>query len=205
MLEALSDKSAHPTFSRMLRPSLDRVGILTDLVINFGWKRVGIISDNYIVYRDQSKKLFSKLRRINVTVFYYSMISFERSRDTNDAQNYLKDIMKSIKNEVRVLIIYTFTSALEKLSIISKEENIEKGYVFIAASESIVVPKNLKPYQNWLMLKLFMPNSNEEVTAVDFDDPLFRETVNSASNPDKKGFSSYAGKYLFLYSKKHDM
>ena len=194
MLEAVSEKSTHPTFSRVLRPASDRVGILKELVINFGWKRVGIISDNYIVYKEQSKKLFSKLRQINVTVFYYSMISFEKSRDAEDAQNNLKEIMKSIKNEVRVLIIYTFSPGLEKVSNISKEENMEKGYVFIVATETIYDPKIARAYQNWLMFTLFMPTLNEEALASDFDDPIFGGIIKSSSNQDKGKFSSYAGK-----------
>ena len=201
-LQVLSDKSAHPTFSRLMRPSSDKVQIMRELVIMFGWKRVGIISDSLIAYQEQSKQLFSELRLINATVFYYNIISVANNTNSKYGQNNMKNVLKSIKEEVRVLIIYAYGFALEEMSLLSKGENMEKEYVFIVVSDNAFNTKNAKYYPNWLTLTIAMPHFDEEDLVLDFNDPLFNGMTNSSSSPGEEGFS-FAGKYFFSHSMKY--
>ena len=201
-LQVLSDKCAHPTLSRLMRPSSDKVQIMRELVIMFGWKRVGIISDSLIAYQEQSKQLFSELRLINATVFYYNIISVANNTNSKYGQNNMKNVLKSIKEEVRVLIIYAYGFALEEMSLLSKGENMEKEYVFIVVSDNAFNKKNAKYYPNWLTLTIAMPHFDEEDLVLDFNDPLFNGMTNSSSSPGEEGFS-FAGKYFFSHSMKY--
>ena len=198
--QILSDKFAHPTFSRLVTPSSEKFRIVKELVMMFGWQRVGIISDAYVSYKDQSKKLFSELMLLNITAFYYNINSVKKSRCGSDTQNSLKRIMKSIKEEVRVLIIYTYGVMLKEMSLHLKEENMEKGYVFVVVSDNALNTKNAKYYLNWLTLTVFVPYLDEEEFVVDFNEPLFKGMPHSSSNQDGEGFS-YAGEYQFSNSK----
>ena len=200
-LQALSDKCAHPTFSRLMRPTFDKVQIMKELVIMFGWKRVGIISDALMSYKEQSKKLFSELTLIDVIVFYYNIISVDNSKNSKYDPNNLKTVLRSIKEEVRVLIIYTYGLLLEEISFVSKSENMEKGYVFIVASDIAFNTKNTKYYPNWLTATVVLPDLNEEDLDIDFDDPLFKRMTSFSSSQDEDGFF-YAGEYLFSHSNK---
>ena len=193
MLEEFSNKHIHPTFSRVTKPASDKVKIVKELVITFGWTRVGIISDTYNVYKEQSKKLFSELRLINVTAFYYYTVSFANHRNGNRTLIDLKNAVKSIKNRVRVLIIYTSWLPLEKLLLLLRKGNMEEGYVFILNSDHTLVAEHAKDFQNWLIIRTSTPDLNEQVLDADFNDPLFRGMM---SNPDKGVISSYAGKYI---------
>ena len=80
----------------------------------FGWKRVGVVSDTSVIYREQSRKVLSELRLINLTLFYYYTLSFN-SRKDSCASNKLKNMLKTIKDEVQILIIYTYGYTLENL------------------------------------------------------------------------------------------
>ena len=191
--QALSDKTVHPTFSRLMRPSFDTVKMVKDLVIMFGWKRIGILSDHFSVYKEQSRKLYSDLQLINITVFYYNIISIEKKTDN------LKKVMKSIKEEVRVLIIYSYGLTLEEMSLLVKNESMEKGYVFIVASDNAFNSRTAKDYLSWLTLTVALPDWNKEEIILDFNDPSFKEMNNSSSNRDEELFS-FAGKYYFPHS-----
>ena len=183
-----------------MRPSSDKVEIVKELVIMFGWKRVGIISDALIANKEQTKKLFSELRLIGITVFYYIMISAENHRDDSYDPSNLKNLIKSIKNEVRVLIIYSSGLQLEEISLILKAEKMEEGYVCIAASDGAFKTKDTQNYPNWLTVSFIMPDLNEEELVLDFNDPLFKGMNNSFSSQDEDGFS-FAGEYFCFHLK----
>ena len=67
------------------------------------------------------------------------MITVEITKDSKYGQKWLKDILKSVKNGVRVLIIYIYWLSLETVSLILKEENVEREYVFIFTSDNTFV------------------------------------------------------------------
>ena len=184
-----------------MRPSFDKVKIVRELVIMFGWKRVGIISDSYVVYKEQPNKLFQELRLINVTVLYYNINSVKNSRQSSNCKKNLKNIMNSIKENARVLIIYMYGLVLEEMSLLSKENSMEKGYVFIVASDRAFNMKTAKNYWNWVTITIALPNLNEDDVAVDLTDPLFGVEINSSSSQDEEEFS-FAGKCLFSQSNK---
>ena len=77
------------------------------------------------------------------------MITVEITKDSKYGQKWLKDILKSVKNGVRVLIIYIYWLSLETVSLILKEENVEREYVFIFTSDNTSDKK-----KNKLLLKL---------------------------------------------------
>ena len=195
-LEALSDKSVHPTFSRVIRPSSDRVGILKELVIMFGWNRVGIISETDKVYKEQSIELLSKLRLLNITVFYYSIISFNHKSNNDRVSNNLENVMKSVKDRARILIIFSYGLRLTVLARVSKDNYMEKGYVFLAAYNFAFGVESAKDYPNWLALTVFTPEFNGVSSAVDLKYPLSMEMINSPPVTVQDGLLSMSGDYF---------
>ena len=132
--------------------------------------------------------------------FYYT-IPFNNIRDTDYVSNSLENLIKTIKNEVRILILFTYGLILEKIAQMSKKENIANGYVFIAASNFALGAQNTKSYHNWLTLTIFMPQFNIVNSDADLDDPLFEGITNCTKIPIKKGFVSSAGdSFLSFFS-----
>ena len=127
------------------------------------------------------------------------MNSVEKTSESSYAQNKLKDVLKSLRNDVRVLIIYTYWLSLEQVSLILKDENMEREYAYILASDNSFHKKKAKYFQNLLIFTVVLPNLNEEVLVVDFDDPMFKGMANSSADIVS---STYAGKHLFANLKK---
>ena len=161
----------------------------------FGWKRVGIISENDRVYKKQSNELFSELRLMNITVFYYNILSFDNKKYNDCDVNNVENIMNSIKDEVRILIVFVYGLMLEEMARIFKDERMEKGYVFIAADNYALGVQNAKNYPNWMTFTVFAPKFNEVSNTAGTDCAIFKGMICSSPVPVEEGFLSPAGDY----------
>ena len=100
--------------------------------------------------------------------------------------------MTSIKDEVRILIVFSYGSRLEEMVRISKDKCMEKGYVFIAADNYAFNAQNAKNYPNWLTFTVFVPKSNGVSNATDLNFPIFNGMIHSSPVPVDEGFLSPA-------------
>ena len=103
--------------------------------------------------------------------------------------------MTSIKDEVRILIVFSYGLMLEEMARICKDERMEKGYVFIAADNFAFNAQNAKNYSNWLTFTVFVPKFNEVSKVADLNFLIFNGMIGSFAVPVDEGFLSPAGEY----------
>ena len=201
-LQELSDKNTHPTFIRVIGNTLYKMKSVKELVMFFGWKRVGIISETTNVFMEQSEQLLSKLRQEQVTVFHYS---FSPINDPNEAESYasrqLESVIQSIKRDVKVVIVYGYKYSLERIAVLLKVENMDKGFIFISPSDILVNSEVIHYYENWMISSVLRLKFNKELFFRGFDDPLFQGMASLSNKSTATKFSYRAGDYVFLFHK----
>ena len=195
--QSLSDKTTHPTFSRVSPSGEDKVMILTKIVIMFGWKRVGLISDLSQLYKEMSKRLLSELRQRNITVFYYFVHQVQDPENFNGYESsQFENAVLSIKNEVRVLIAFAYSYTLQRLNGLIQKHGLDKGFAFIAGPDNSFGSHDLKMYENWITSTVSIPDYNEEALVADFEDPLFEGMPKMSPSSNLGGFPSSAGENI---------
>ena len=128
-------------------------------------------------------------------MFYYNILSFSNKKDNDCVANNLESIITLIKDEVRILIVFSYGSRLEEMARISKDKCMEKGYVFIAADNYALGVQNAKNYPNWMTFTVFAPKFNEVSNTAGTDCAIFKGMICSSPVPVEEGFLSPAGDY----------
>ena len=129
----LSDKKMHPTLTRTLGPWSNLAPMFNTIADQFGWNRVGVICDHTDLTRITAEATKKEMESAGKTVFFYIIEQTMNGKVINPvAYKKQKQIVRSMKNLVRVLFIITYAYDARNILISAYDEGmLTEGYAYI--------------------------------------------------------------------------
>ena len=90
-----NDKSIYTTFGRTLGPFSKMGSFLLEVFLQYGWRRVAVISSNYLLWYDAAKAIKIVFADNNITISF----SAEYNRFPSNA--YIKSTLSKVQEEAR--------------------------------------------------------------------------------------------------------
>ena len=198
---SLSYHAVHDIFSRVVGPTTGRLMFYIKLLETFHWNVVGIISSTTDVHAYFSKTLFHELQFRNVTAVYHqTQTTNDQGYLNTEALNNLRNIMRSMRKRVRVIICFFYNSDIEQTIQLAHDEGMLEGYIYITFEYQI--PRTSSMFNGMLILQLSFHTLNEywqnfraEVIK-GFEDPTFKEMPGLSQQASVDEVSLDGGDYV---------
>ncbi len=199
---SLSDKSLHPTFSRTDGTVLTLGPVFDGLAHMFGWTRVAIITITDELYKGAAEATRVEMENHGREIYFRVMETTIQGQETNlDSLNALKSIMQDIKEQTRIIYLFSHQPDLESILSIALELGMLNGeFVFttfeLCTAIDHVIGINLNPPSG--------PDFDDFLKQIieEFQTPIFDDIAHVAANASIHEISYYAGMngFLLLYS-----
>ena len=200
----LSDKEVHPTFTRSVGLFEMQVPLYIGVMKEFGWSRVGILCSSTGAYETFGKQLLAHMTANNFTTFFYKTKNTERGRvKSNRATAELTNILRTLKETVRIIVVILDSADFQKTVLIAREEGMLDGNYQIVTIDNYINALNWQDYhllQGMLMTDIAVRNTSQGwlqyATEVlhGFANPLFKEMPGLTRNDSISTISTHAGK-----------
>ena len=176
---------------------------IVKLLEAFNWRFVGIISDMTEVHVSIANLLFTQLRKQNSKVIYYKTQTIDNQGHLDiDALAQIKNMMKSLKKKVRVIICFLHDTDFELIVQLAHNEGMLKGFIFLTFGYQN--PLSSEIFNGILFMDVTVPNFNEawdkfkQQVIKGFTDPQFKEMPGLSQQASTTEVSLYAGEYFFF-------
>ena len=140
---SLSDKNTYPTFTRVEGTWTILAPVMEAIAKQFNWTHFGIIYSQEDVFRITAEAVMRTLGSNNVSVVPQVIGNVMRGNSVNEkAQLAQQEILKSMKQKARIVVILLYPSELLHLMLNAEIVGMKNGeYAFILLQDTIT-PSN---------------------------------------------------------------
>ncbi len=206
---SLSDKSIYPTFTRLDGTWQSVVPAFNDVADMFGWTKIGILTTTEDVFKLTAEAIRDDMQKHGKEVVFRVVATTVQGNEIN--QNKLQALQETIttmKTEVRIFCLMTYTADLRNMLIIAYDEGMLNGdYAFIGSETNIGVGQewSYRPemdqyiFNGVLGVGVKSPSGPEydallQRTIDAFQDPVFADVPHLGPTASIEDVNVYAGK-----------
>ncbi len=146
---SLSDKHAHPTFSRAAGSSLDRIPPIASVPGRFGWNRTCIITTPQLIFKSLAEELFKEIQQQGQYVVLQTVESAVRGTDiiADKVQN-LKNLFTSFINKFSFIVLLTYPIDMRIMLISAYDVGLLNGdYAFLTLEYTLTIMDTPQTYR----------------------------------------------------------
>ena len=190
----LSDKTHHPTFTRMISSATMFADVIQVTMDIFEWERVSIFTDTANVNKLLTESLRAHLQSVGKKVFYHvAEPTVEGNRINKDNLEKLSNIIKTMKTEAQIHILVAHPADLRNFLLLALDEGMMDGtFAFLStgAVHFLRHPYRYRPEADPFIFNglLNVDNIYDFVKADNFLE-LAQDVINAFQDPRYDGWS----------------
>lgn len=206
--DTLSDKTTHPTFTRVVGLATEASQVFFSMVELFQWNCTAILMDAVDLYLNMGYAFDDLVQASGRQTFLYTFQSTVTKDELQLLVNLqkLRQIMQHLKSSCRIIFIFSYSLDVRNTLVLAHEMDMVKGFAYIGPNAELQLQRTLyrpemgpEVYEGVIDLEVTVFQGPEwdrfrQEVIDSFQTPQFYEWEHIAFNASIDSVNSYAGR-----------